>query len=103
MYAACLVTQSCPTLCNPWTIAHQATLSMGFSKQEYWSGLPFPSPGDLPRPEIKPLSPALEGRFLTTELYGKRKLRKFQLFTCLIYRNLEYWWEVRLLDELLSS
>ena len=38
------VTKSCPTLCNPWTVAHQAPLSMGFSRQEYWSGLPFPSP-----------------------------------------------------------
>ena len=41
------VTQSCPTLCNPWTVAHQAPPSMGFSRQEYWSGLPFPSPGIL--------------------------------------------------------
>ena len=39
-----VVTQSCPTLCDPRTVAHQAPLSMGFSKQEYWSGLPFPSP-----------------------------------------------------------
>ena len=48
------VTQSCPTLCDPWTVAHQAPPSMGFSRQEYWSGLPFPSPGDLPDPGIKP-------------------------------------------------
>ena len=48
------VTQSCPTLCDPWTVAHQASPSMGFSRQEYWSGLPFPSPGDLPDPGIKP-------------------------------------------------
>ena len=40
--------QSCQTLCDPWTVAHQAPLSMGFSRQEYWSGLPCPSPGDLP-------------------------------------------------------
>ena len=46
----CLVTQSCPLFVTPWTIAHQALLSMGLSKQEYWSGLPFPSPGDLPDP-----------------------------------------------------
>ena len=46
------VAQSCPTLCGPWTVAHQAPLSMGFSRQEYWSGLPFPSPGDLPDPGI---------------------------------------------------
>ena len=43
-----------------WTIARQAALSMGFPRQEYWSGLPFPSPGDLPNPEIKPRSPALQ-------------------------------------------
>ena len=48
-----------------WTIAHQAPLSMGFSRQEYWSGLPFPSPGDLPDPEMEPVSPALAGRFFT--------------------------------------
>ena len=43
-----LVTKSCPTLATPWTVACQAPLSMGFSRQEYWSELPFPSPGDLP-------------------------------------------------------
>ena len=45
---------------TPWTIAHQASLSMGFSRQEYWSGLPFPSPGGVPDPGIKPRSPALQ-------------------------------------------
>ena len=44
----------------PWTVAHQASLSTGFSRQEYWSGLSFPSPGDLPDPEIKPMSPVQE-------------------------------------------
>ena len=44
-----------------WTVAYQAPLSMGFSRQDYWSGLPIPSPGDLPNPEIKPKSPALQG------------------------------------------
>ena len=44
---------------TPWTVAHQAPPSMGFSSQEYWSGLPFPSPGDLPDPGIEPWSPAL--------------------------------------------
>ena len=44
---------------TPWTVAHQAPLSMRFLRQEYWSGLPFPFPGDLPNPEIKPVSPAL--------------------------------------------
>ena len=53
---------------TPWTIAHQAPLSMGFSKQEYWSGFPCPPPGDLPNPGIKPVSlrsPALAGGFFT--------------------------------------
>ena len=45
---------------TPWTVAHQAPLPMGFPRQEYWSGLPFPSPGDLPDPGIKPVSPALQ-------------------------------------------
>ena len=44
---------------TPWTVAHQASLSMGFPRQEYWSGFPFPSPGHLPNPGIKPKSPAL--------------------------------------------
>ena len=55
----------------PWTVACQAPLSMGFSKQEYWSGLPFPPPEDLPDPGIEPVSPALSGRFFTSELPGK--------------------------------
>ena len=54
-----LDTKSCPTLVTPWTIAQQATLSMGFPKQEYWSELPFLSPGDLPDPGIKAGSPTL--------------------------------------------
>ena len=48
---------------NPWTIACQAPLSMGFPGEEHWSGLPFPPPGDLPDPGIKPISPELTGRF----------------------------------------
>ena len=51
---------------TPWIVACQAPLSMGFSRQEYWSGLPFPSPRDLPNPGIKPRSPALAGRFFTS-------------------------------------
>ena len=51
----------------PWTVAHQAPLSMGFSRREYWSGLPFPSPGDLPNPGIEPRSPALQADALTSE------------------------------------
>ena len=62
------------TSATPWTVACQAPLSMGFPRQEYWSGLPFPSPGDLPDPGIKPTSPespALADRFFTTEPAGK--------------------------------
>ena len=61
---------------TPWTAVHQAALSMRFSRQGYWSGLPFPSPGDLPNPRIKPLSPALQADSLPTELQGKPKLTK---------------------------
>ena len=60
----------------PWTVACQAPLSMGFSRQEYWNGLPLPPPGDLPDPGIKrssPVSPALAGRFFTTAPPGKPK------------------------------
>ena len=52
---------------TPWTVAHQVPLSMGFSRQEYCSGLPFSSPGDLPDSGIETMSPALAGRFFTTE------------------------------------
>ena len=63
-----LVTKSCPTHVTPWTVACQAPLSMAFSRQEYWSGLPFPSPGDLPDPGIEHGSPALPADSLPTEL-----------------------------------
>ena len=58
---------------TPWTVAYHASLSIGFSRQEYWSGLPFPSPGDLPDPGMEPVSPppALAGGFLTTGPPGK--------------------------------
>ena len=59
MYGSGLVAKSCLTLVTPWTVAHQTPLSMGFLREEYWSGLPFPSPGDLPNPGINPRSPAL--------------------------------------------
>ena len=55
----CLVAQSCLTLATPQTVAHQAPLFKGFSRQEYWSRLPFPSPGDLPDPGVESMSPAL--------------------------------------------
>ena len=53
-------TQLCLTFCDPWTIAHQTSLSTEFSRQKYWSGLPFPPPGDLPDPGTEPASPALQ-------------------------------------------
>ena len=63
-----LVTKLCLSLAIPWTVASQTSLSMGFSRQEYWSGLPFPSPGDLPDPGIESGSPALQADSLLTEL-----------------------------------
>ena len=81
-----LVTQSCLTLCDPTdgsppdsfvhgTVAHQAPLSMGFSRQEYWSGLPFPTSGDLPNSGTEPeacVFPALAGRFFAIEPLGSQ-------------------------------
>ena len=61
-----LVPKLCPFFATPWTVARQAPLSMGFPRQEYWSGLPFPSLGDLPDPGMEPMSPALAGGFFTT-------------------------------------
>ena len=70
-----LVTQLCLTLCDPMDcVAHQAPLSMGFSRKEYWSGLPFPSPGDLPDPGIKPGSPAMQADTLPS--YPSIKMKK---------------------------
>ena len=66
-----LVAKSCLTLVTPWTMALQVPLSMGFSRQEYWSGLPFPSPGELPNPGIEPRSPALQEGSLPTGLQRK--------------------------------
>ena len=65
--------RECPTLCDPTDCSHQAPLSMGFSRPEYWSGLLFPSPGDLPSPGIEPRSPALQADSLPSEPPGKRK------------------------------
>ena len=57
-------------------VAHQTPLSVGFSRQEYWSGLPFPSPGDLPDPGIEPRSPALQADALTSELVAIKKYHR---------------------------
>ena len=65
---------SCSIVSNsatPWTVAHQAPLSIGFSRQEYWSRLPCPPPGDLPNPGVKPRSPALQADCLPSEPLGK--------------------------------
>ena len=66
---------------TPWSVARQAPLSMGFPRQEYWSGLPFPPPGDLPDPGIEPVSPARADRCFTTESPGKpsEKLMRLQI------------------------
>ena len=91
----CLFTQLCPTPCDLWIAACQAPLSMGFFRQEYWSGLPFPPPGDLPHSGIEPMSPvfpalqvgslpAEPGRLFTTEPPGKI----FLLSTSAKYANL---------------
>ena len=56
---------------TPWTVAHQAPPSMEFSRQEYWTGLPFPSPGDIPNAGMEPRSPALQADALPSEPPGK--------------------------------
>ena len=70
MWYACVLTQFC-LFVTQWTVAHQAPLSMGFSRQESWSELPFPSPGDLPDPGIEPESPPLAAGFFPAEPPGK--------------------------------
>ena len=65
-----LVAKLCSILVTPWTVAHQGPLTLGFPRREYWSGLPFPPPGDLPNPRMEPGYPAslaLAGGFFTTE------------------------------------
>ena len=69
-----LVAQLCLTLYHPMTVAHQAPLSMEFSRQKYWSGLSCPPPGDFPNPGIEPLFSTLAGRFFTSESSGKTQL-----------------------------
>ena len=77
---------------TPWTVAYQASPSMGFSRQEYWSGLPFSSPGYLPNPGIKPWSPALEAGTLTSEPPGRAyllmcSLKTVSLFLCCTFHT----------------
>ena len=94
----CLVTQFVWLFATTWTVAHQATLFVGFPRQEYWSVLPFSSPGDLPDPGIEPSSSALAGEFFTTEPPGKPLclytvlLKNPTLFSsdlCLFYSHFE--------------
>ena len=66
-----LVAQLCPTLCDPWAVAHQILLFMEFSREKYWNGLPFSSPGDLPDPGIEPRSLALQADCLPLRNLGK--------------------------------
>ena len=72
---------------TPWTVAHQAPLSMGFSRQEYWSGLPCIAPGDLPDPGIEPRSPTLQADALTSAAAAAAKL----LPTSVGFSRQEYW------------
>ena len=74
VHARCCELSQVGLFATPWTVVHQAPLSMGFFEQEYWSGLPFPTLGDFPDPGTKlasPACPALAGRFFTTEPPGK--------------------------------
>ena len=80
---------------TPWTVARQASRSMGFSRHEYWNGLPFPSPGDLPDSGIKPGSPAFQADALTSEPLGKAQLKSYcsakPSGTPVFYRRLSSW------------
>ena len=71
--SCCLIAKSCPTLAITWTVAYQACLSMQFPKQEYWSVLPFPPPGNLPDPGMEPSFPCIAGGFFMSEPPGKLK------------------------------
>ena len=77
---------------TPWTVARQAPLSMRFSRQECWSGLPFPSPGDLPDPGIEPGSPALESDALTYDPPGKPKTQWTRLLNTIKVSILVLFW-----------
>ena len=86
-----LVAESCPSLASPWTVALQVPLSMGFPRQEHWSDLLFPSPGDLPIPGIKPGSPVLPADSLPTEVPRKLPKKCF----CKRRKIQTEWWERR--------
>ena len=91
----CVCVLSCvPLVVTPWTVVYQASLSMGFSRQEYWSGLPFPSPGDHPDPGIEPRSPALQADTLPSEPPENPTIKKAE---CQIIDAFELWCWRRLL------
>ena len=87
----CLVAKSYPTLVQPHELKPTRLLSMGFPRQEYWSELPFPSPGDLPNPGIKPAFPALAGGFSTTEPPGKPWIGGSKITNTIEHRNSLLW------------
>ena len=78
------VTESCPTLATSWAVARQATLFTGFSRQGFWSGLPFPSPGDLPNPGIEPESPTFQAEALLSKPPGKSRRVPENIYFCFI-------------------
>ena len=101
-----LVAQLCLTLWPPWTVTRQAPLSMGFSRQESWSGLPFPSPGDLPNPGMESQFPRLQVDSLTFEPLGKLCLIKaFNGLSDAIHkgRNICFTWSNDLIVHLLQG
>ena len=87
-----LVAQSCPIFATPWTAARQAPLSMWFSRQEYRSRLPFPSPGDLPNPGMEPRSPALQADSLPSELQGRSNSFLWDLQMCQSEQEIQGHW-----------
>ena len=74
-----------------WIVTHQAPLSVGFSRQEYWSGLPFPSPGDLSNPGIEPRSPTLQADALTSEPPGKSTVTVTRRMPSNFFKHNYYW------------
>ena len=84
---ACLVAQSCPTLCDPTTVALQTPLSMGFFQQEYRSGLPVLRPGDLPDPGIKPTFPSLQVDSLPLSHRGSSPFEDIMIYITLLHHS----------------
>ena len=109
-WSECSISALCSVISNsatPLTVACQAPLSMGFSRKEYWSGLPFPPPGDLSHPQTECMSPALAGIFFTTELPGKPEWPSKKSTNNKCYRRfaekgilLYCWWECKLIQPL---